>query len=171
MARYVKISSVLAKEQRLKTLLPENANFKMSGLTHTLDANTTPQSCFNIIKPTNKSRIQDQYDQVCSMLHKHPDSPTTHIQPLAILNKIKDPMKTVLMKTKNLMGTIMRLWKTKNSTASPGRILTKDTAGLDTRQDQHTDSLLTCTRRQIEVSIAYNRYHRIKASSNSSQHI
>ena len=46
---YVKTSSVLAKEQKLKTSLPESANSKMFGLTHTLNTKTILQPHVTII--------------------------------------------------------------------------------------------------------------------------
>ena len=69
----------------------------MSGLTYTLDNKTTLQLRFSIAKPTNKSRLENQYNQVCSMLHKHLDVLATCILPSQIIDHPKGPMAAILM--------------------------------------------------------------------------
>ena len=61
----------------------------------------------------------------------------------------------------------MKFFKTRDI-ANPGKRLTKDTIDRDTLWGKHMDNLLTCTNRQIELNIAYNKYHCTKASSSNS---
>ena len=164
------MSSVLVKKQRLKTPLPRSANSKRSGLTHIPVAKTTLQLCFSIAKPIERSRSQDQYSQVRSMFCAHPDIPATCIFPGQITDHTRNPTGTALMKhPKNPMETVMEPFRTRDI-ANLGKTLTKDTTDRDTLLDRRIDDLLTCTNRQIEPSIACNRYLCTKASSSSSNH-
>ena len=167
MACYVKTSSVLAKEQRLKMLLPEFANFKISGSTHTQDAKTNLQLRFSIAKPIDRSRSQDQYNQVRSMSCLHLGILATRIPPGQITDHTRNLTGTAFMEHfRNLIKTIMKPFRTRDI-ANLGKTLTKDTTDQDTLQDKHIDNLLTLTNRQIEPSTACSRYSRIKASTSS----
>ena len=102
------------------------------------------------------------------MSHVYLDVPATHILPSKIMDHTRDPTETALIKhPKNHMETVTEPFKTRD-TANLGRRLTKDTTDRDTRQDTHMDNLLNCTNKQIELSTAFSKYHRTKASNSSS---
>ena len=136
----------------------------MSGLTYTPNAKTTLQLYFSIVKLIDRSRSQDQYSQVRSISHAHPNILATHILRGQITDHTRNPTGTAFKKhPRNLRKTVMEPFRTRDI-VNLSRTLIKDTSDRDTLQDRRINNLLTLTNRQIEPNTACSRYPCIEAS-------